>query len=164
MASYATVSQPKLWARWLPAASRPPKMCGLRTRPRTDVNPLRMELPSAGAYRLAAPGAITCLLNVQITWLSYWYRTAPHSMQSGVCATVGRPSVCLSHPAAARRCCMQACCCGSRKLYWAWHGRRLEFELGMDSNNGLLYNTLMRSGTATYTPILNVIFMQFSSS
>jgi len=102
MASYATVSQPKLWARWLPAASRPPKMCGLRTRPRTDVDPLRMELPSAGAYRLAALGAITCLLNVQITWLSYWYRTAPHSMQSGVCATVGRPSVRLSVPSGRR--------------------------------------------------------------
>ena len=35
-------------------------MCGLRTRPRTDVDPPRVELPSAGAYRLAAPGAITC--------------------------------------------------------------------------------------------------------
>ena len=30
-------------------------MCGLRTRPRTDVDPPRVELPSAGAYRLAAP-------------------------------------------------------------------------------------------------------------
>ena len=49
-------------ARWLPAAGRPPEMCGLRTRPRTDVDPLRVELPSAGAYRLAAPGAITCFL------------------------------------------------------------------------------------------------------
>ena len=28
--------------------------------PRTDVDPPRVELPSAGAYRLAAPGAITC--------------------------------------------------------------------------------------------------------
>jgi len=36
-------------------------MGGLRTRPRTDVDPPRVELPSAGAYRLAAPGAITCL-------------------------------------------------------------------------------------------------------
>ena len=34
-------------------------MCGLRTRPRTDVDPPRVELPSAGAYRLAALGAIT---------------------------------------------------------------------------------------------------------
>jgi len=33
---------------------------GRRTRPRTDVDPPRVELPSAGAYRLAAPGAITC--------------------------------------------------------------------------------------------------------
>ena len=36
-------------------------MCGLRTRPRTDVDPPRVELPSAaGAYRLAALGTITC--------------------------------------------------------------------------------------------------------
>ena len=41
-------------------------MCGLRTRPRTDVDPPRVELPSAGVYRLAAPGAITC---------SQWQRT-----------------------------------------------------------------------------------------
>ena len=34
-------------------------MCRLRTRSRTDVDPPRVELPSAGAYRLAAPGAIT---------------------------------------------------------------------------------------------------------
>ena len=39
---------------------RPPEMCRLQTRPRTDVDPLRVELPAAGAYRLAAPGAITC--------------------------------------------------------------------------------------------------------
>ena len=42
-------------------------MCGLRTRPRTDVDPLRVELPSAGggngAYRLAAPGAIPCVVS-----------------------------------------------------------------------------------------------------
>jgi len=31
-------------------------MCGLRTRPRTDVDPPRVELASAGAYRLAASG------------------------------------------------------------------------------------------------------------
>jgi len=35
-------------------------MCGLRTRPRTDVDPPPVELPSAGAYRLAAAGTITC--------------------------------------------------------------------------------------------------------
>ena len=39
-------------------------MCGLRTRPRTDVDPPRVELPSAGAYRLAARGAMTCRLTV----------------------------------------------------------------------------------------------------
>ena len=35
-------------------------MCGLRTRPRTDVDPPQVELLSAGvgAYRLATPGAI----------------------------------------------------------------------------------------------------------
>ena len=31
-------------------------MCGRRTHPRTDVDPPRVELPSAGAYRLAVPG------------------------------------------------------------------------------------------------------------
>ena len=31
-------------------------MCGLWTRPWTDVDPPTVELPSAGAYRLAAPG------------------------------------------------------------------------------------------------------------
>ena len=37
-------------------------MYGLWTRPRTDVDPPRVELPSGGgAYRLAAPGAITNL-------------------------------------------------------------------------------------------------------
>jgi len=37
-------------------------MCGLRTRPRTDVDPPRVELPSAaGGYRLGAAGAMTCL-------------------------------------------------------------------------------------------------------
>ena len=45
---------------------RPSEMCGLRTRPPTDVDPPRVELPSAaggGAYRLAAPGgAIPCLI------------------------------------------------------------------------------------------------------
>ena len=35
-------------------------MCGLRTRPRTDLDPPRVELQSAGAYRLAAPEAIPC--------------------------------------------------------------------------------------------------------
>ena len=35
-------------------------MCGLWTSPRTDVDPPRVELPSAGAYRFAAPGAMTC--------------------------------------------------------------------------------------------------------
>jgi len=50
---------------------RPAEMCGLRTRPRTDVDPpqfldprwpdwRRNELPSAGAYRLAFPGSIPC--------------------------------------------------------------------------------------------------------
>jgi len=37
---------PRLYARWLPG--RPPEICGLRTRPQTDVDPLPVELPSAG--------------------------------------------------------------------------------------------------------------------
>ena len=44
----------------LATARRPPQMCGLRTRLRTDVDPPRFLLPSychrRGAYRLAAPG------------------------------------------------------------------------------------------------------------
>ena len=44
---------------------RPPDMCGLRTRPRTDADPPRFLPPSnchrrGDAYRLAAPGAIPC--------------------------------------------------------------------------------------------------------
>ena len=39
---------------------RPPEMCGLQTRPRTDADPSRFVPPSnchrQGAYRLAAPG------------------------------------------------------------------------------------------------------------
>jgi len=49
----------QLSVRWLPADGRPPEVCGLLTRPRTDVDPPRVELPSAGAYRVAAPGTIT---------------------------------------------------------------------------------------------------------
>jgi len=46
---------------------RPTKMCGLRTRPRTNVDPPRFLDRTAigvGAYRLAAPGAISCLLTI----------------------------------------------------------------------------------------------------
>ena len=43
---------------------RPSEMCGLRTGPRTDVDPPRFLPPSnchrRGPYRLAAPGAIAC--------------------------------------------------------------------------------------------------------
>ena len=45
----------RLSARWLPAAGRPPEMCGLRTRPRTDVHPPRVELPSAGGISSRRP-------------------------------------------------------------------------------------------------------------
>jgi len=55
------LSQPRLWAHWLPAASRPPETCRLRTRPRTDVDLPRVDLPSAGAYRLDAPGEVNFL-------------------------------------------------------------------------------------------------------
>ena len=53
-------------AGWLQLSHRrPPGMCGLRTRPRTDVDPPRFLDRTAidggaGAYRLAAPGAIPC--------------------------------------------------------------------------------------------------------
>jgi len=49
------LSQPRLWAHWLPAASRPPETCGLRTRPRTDVDPPRVDLPSAGGHIVSTP-------------------------------------------------------------------------------------------------------------
>jgi len=35
-------------------------MCGLRTRPQMDIDPTWVELPSVGAYHLAALKAITC--------------------------------------------------------------------------------------------------------
>jgi len=41
-------------------------MCGVRTRPPTDVDPPRVKLPSAGAYRLAAPGALTCVTRTSV--------------------------------------------------------------------------------------------------
>jgi len=47
---------------------RPPEICGLRTRPRTDVDPSRFLPPSnchrrGGAYRLGDPEAIPCWEN-----------------------------------------------------------------------------------------------------
>ena len=46
---------------------RPPEICGLRTRPRTDVDPPRFSdltaIGGGGAYRLAAPGAIPSFLH-----------------------------------------------------------------------------------------------------
>ena len=59
---------PRLSVRWLPADCRPPEVCGLQTRPRTDVDPPRVELPSSWAYRLAAPGAITCFAQLHEYW------------------------------------------------------------------------------------------------
>ena len=57
------LSQPRLQARWLPAAGRPPEMCGLRTRPRTDVDPPRVELPStAGGGHIVSAGDNLLLL------------------------------------------------------------------------------------------------------
>ena len=41
-------------------------VCGLRTRPRTDVDPPRVELPPVGAYRLAAPGLVNLLVTMLI--------------------------------------------------------------------------------------------------
>jgi len=51
-----SLSQPRLSARWLPAAGRPPDMCGLRTRPWTEVDPLQVKLPSAGHIVSPPPG------------------------------------------------------------------------------------------------------------
>jgi len=51
---------------------RPLDMCGLWTRPRTDVDPPRFLPPSNchwGAYRFAASGAIACYLRV-FMWLA----------------------------------------------------------------------------------------------
>ena len=49
------LSQPRLSARWLPAAGRPPETCRLRTRPRTDVDPPRVELPPARGGHIVSP-------------------------------------------------------------------------------------------------------------
>ena len=48
-------------------------ICGLQTCPRTDEDPPRVELPSAGAYRLAAPaGAGDNLLRMcSVSWCVY---------------------------------------------------------------------------------------------
>ena len=50
---------------------RPPEMCGLRTRPRTDVDPPRFLPPSnchrrGGEYRLADSGAIPCFVRFAV--------------------------------------------------------------------------------------------------
>ena len=50
---------------------RPPEMCGLRTRPRTDVDPPRIfgsNCHRQGAYRLAAPGLYLVELDLNIYW------------------------------------------------------------------------------------------------
>ena len=47
---------PRLSAHWLPTAGRPPETCGLQTRPRTDVDPPRVELSSAGTLVSTPPG------------------------------------------------------------------------------------------------------------
>jgi len=50
-------------------------MCGLRTRPRTDVDPPPVELPSAGgAYRLAAAGTITCCSREAVSICAVYWR------------------------------------------------------------------------------------------
>ena len=63
------LSQPRLYgtlaACSLATASH---LCGLRTRPRTDVDPPRIFPPSnchrRGAYRLAVPGEIPCFTHI----------------------------------------------------------------------------------------------------
>ena len=49
---------PRLSARWLPATGRPPEMCGLWTRPWMEVDPPRVELPSAGGISSRRPRGI----------------------------------------------------------------------------------------------------------
>ena len=81
---------------------RPPEMCGLRTRPRTDVDPPRFLPPSnchrRGAYLLAAhPRGDTLFLKgtgyLRTVLARYWH--CPHNKRSGVYKTVQCPS-CLS--------------------------------------------------------------------
>jgi len=40
----------------------------VRTRPRTDVDPPRVEPPSAGAWRLVAPGVVSCFVGCGMVW------------------------------------------------------------------------------------------------
>ena len=70
-------------------------MCGLRTCPRTDVDPPRVELPSGGgAYHLAAPGAITCSIQVFVAYLEsafWWVAASSHGVaRSGRLGAVNR--------------------------------------------------------------------------
>ena len=56
---------------------RLPKICGQRTRPRTDVDPPRFfchrrTAIGGGAYRLAAPGAIPCFVAVGMSLPGLW--------------------------------------------------------------------------------------------
>jgi len=53
---------PRLSARWLPAASRPQQMCGLRTPLQTNVDP----------YHLAAAGE-SCLIFFAVYEFRLWH-------------------------------------------------------------------------------------------
>jgi len=46
---------------------RPTEVCGLRTRPRTDVDPPRVELPSAGGISSRRPRGDNLLRSISIT-------------------------------------------------------------------------------------------------
>ena len=62
------LSQPRLLARWLPAACRPPEMCRLWTHLWKDVDPPWVELPSAGGISSRCPQGYNLLL----LWSAQW--------------------------------------------------------------------------------------------
>ena len=70
----AVAQLPRLSTRWLPAAGRPPEMCGLRTRLRTDADPPRVELPSAGGrhYRLGRYLVVSDFVHACIVILAWF--------------------------------------------------------------------------------------------
>ena len=49
------VQLPRLLAHWLLAAGRPAEMCRLRTHLRTDVDPLRVKVPSVEGHIVSPP-------------------------------------------------------------------------------------------------------------
>ena len=98
-----------------------PEMCGLRTRPRTDVDPPRRLPPSnchrRGAYRLAASRAIPCWLLCRIAALRAQCWTRP------IATDVARSAISVSNT----RCVVQ------KRPYRSWaclQGGRLALARG----------------------------------